>query len=288
MMDPRRHRSSVLPATVIVALLMFGCGSKTSGSRAGGGNPGTGGDLGSGGNLGAGGSTLDTGPQVVCSDDGGVGLPATARPCAQDSDCTVVIAAKCCGADLALGVAKAQTSAVASCLALPPGACSGLGCAKFIGYTTDTGQMTPAGGLSAQPIDLVSLHCLNQLCTTDVVDVQDTGRDAPPAEDTAADLPPQSCGDAGACGSGQACILKGGGPVPRCQPQDDGGACAFGLIPVDPCGSTGGVGYRPGCTDPTPTPQCIGLADGCGDPCSCVCPGAYCYQGPGYRICSYP
>ena len=122
------------------------------------------------------------------------------------------------------------------------------------------------------------------------VDVQDAGRDAPPAVDAAVDLPVQTCGDAAACGSGQACVLSGGGPAPRCLPQADGGGCSSGLVPVASCGSYGVPDYQPGCTDPSPVPQCVGLADGCSDPCSCVCPfsGAGCYKGPGYTICSYP
>jgi hypothetical protein len=120
------------------------------------------------------------------------------------------------------------------------------------------------------------------------VDNQDAGGDAPPAVDAAIEVAARSCGDAGACGPGQACVLSAGGPVPRCQAQEDGGACSFGLVPVDTCGSPSGMAYGPGCSDPTPAPKCLGLADGCGDPCSCVCPGAGCYQGPGYTICAYP
>ncbi len=262
----------------------------TGGGLGGGGSPGAGGSVGSGGSPGTGGVSPDAGSQVACTDDGGAGLPAVARRCTQDSDCTIVIAAKCCGADQALGEAKSQSSTYASCLALPPGACMGLGCAKFIGYSTDTGRTTPAGSTTS-PIDFVAVHCRNQLCTTDVVDVQDAGRDVAPVVDAAVDLVAQSCGDAGACGSGQACVLSSGGPAPRCQGQDDGGACGFGLVPVNACGSPGGTQYRPGCADPTPVPKCVGLADGCSDPCSCVCPpagGGSCYKGPGYTICGYP
>ena len=162
----------------------------TGGSVASGGSPGTGGSMGSGGSLGTGGKVgsggspgtggvaSDGGLGVSCSNDGGLGLPAAGRQCAQDSDCTIATAARCCGADLALGEAKAQASIYASCLALPAGACQGLGCAKFLGYTTDTGRTTPVGNSSSQPIDFVSVSCLNQLCTTDVVDTGDGGRDA--------------------------------------------------------------------------------------------------------------
>jgi len=149
----------------------------TGGGVASGGSPGTGGNVASGGSPGTGGGTSDGGLEVSCSNDGGVGLSAAGRQCTQDSDCTIAIAAKCCGADQALGEAKAQSSTYASCLALPAGACKGLGCAKFLGYTTDTGRTTPMGSASSQPIDLVSVHCLNQLCTTDVVDTGDGGRD---------------------------------------------------------------------------------------------------------------
>ena len=303
MMNPRCHRSSARLATL--ALLTLACGSK-SGLRDGGntggsggasqtggssGETGTGGKVGSGGSPGTGGGSSDTGSQVACTDDGGVGLPAVARRCAQDSDCTTAIAARCCGSDQALGEASSQSSLYASCLALPPGGCGGLGCAKFLGYTTDTGRTTPTTSSSSRPIDFVSVHCLNQLCTTDVVDSQDAGLDVPPAIDAAMDLAAQSCGDAAACGSGQACVLSSGGPAPRCQSQDDGGACNFGLVPVSACSSPSGMAYRPGCADPTPVPTCVGLVDGCSDPCSCLCPtagGGSCYKGPGYTICGYP
>ncbi len=155
-----------------------------------------------------------------------------------------------------------------------------------------TGGGTPDGGGQVACPDGNGSGLPDQLCTSDAADIQDAGRDVPPAVDPAVDLAAQTCGDAAACGSGQACVLMGGGPVPRCLAQDDGGACGFGLVPVDSCSSYGGAAFRPGCTDPLPTPQCRGLADGCGDPCSCVCPagtvGGGCYQGSGYTICSAP
>jgi hypothetical protein len=311
MMNLRLNRSSTLLATCMVTLLTVGCGSKsglgdggvkpgtggaagasqTSSTGGSGGNLGTGGGVGSGGSPGTGGGNPDASPQVLCGNGSGAGLPATARQCAQDGDCTIAIAPTCCGADHALGEAKSQSSAYAKCIALPPGACNGLGCAKFLGYTTDTGRTTPVGSTSSQPIDFVSVRCLNQLCTTDVVDVQDAGQDAPPAVDAAMDLAAQRCGDAGACGSGQACVLTGGGPAPRCLPAEDGGLCSFGLVPVDSCSFLGGSAYRPGCTDPVSVPNCVDLPDGCGDICACVChlsASAGCYKGPGYTICSYP
>jgi hypothetical protein len=253
-----------------------------------GGMPGTGG---SGGSPGTDGGNPDANPQVLCGDGSGAGLPAAARQCAQDGDCTIAITPTCCGADQALGEAKSQSSAYAKCIALPSGACNGLGCAKFLGYITDTGRTRPVRSTSSQPIDFVSVRCLNQLCTTDVMDIQDAGQDAPSAVDAAEDLAVQRCGDAGACGSGQACVLTGGGPAPRCLPAEDGGLCSFGLVPVDSCSFSGGNAYRPGCSDPVPVPNCVDLPDGCGDICACLChlsASAGCYKGPGYTICSHP
>jgi hypothetical protein len=238
---------------------------------------------GSGGIPGTGDGAADGGEQVACP-DGGLGLPAAARPCEQDSDCTLAIEGSCCGPTLALGVAKSQAASYASCFALPPGSCDLYMCPASLGYTTDTGRTTAEGRVA----DQVSVRCLHRLCTSDVAGVQDAGRDAPPAVDADVELPTQTCGDAAACALGQACVLSGGGPVPRCQEQEDGGVCVFGLVPVASCSSSSGMTYGPGCADPAPTPQCRGLADGCGDPCSCVCPGAGCYPGPGYTICSYP
>lgn len=324
------NRSSVSLATgmVAVALLTFACGTKsglrndkpgtggtagatqtagsggnpgtggagsggtpgTGGIAGSGGMPGTGGKGGSGGSPGTGGSTSDAGPQVACTDDSGVGLPVAARRCTQDSDCTIAIGARCCGPDQALGEAKSQVSTYASCLALPPGACSGLGCAKFIGYSTDTGRTTPMDSTSSQPIDFVSVHCLNQLCTTDVVDVQDAGRDAATVVDAAVDSIGQSCGGA-TCVSGQACVLFSGGPQPQCTALADGGGCPSGLVVVTSCRdyAMGGVYRQPGCTSPAPTPQCVDLADGCGDLCSCVCPTAGgCNVSPAYVSCGMP
>jgi hypothetical protein len=328
MMNPHSCRSSALMA--MIAALTLACSSKSSmkgglgtggaagasqtiGSGGGGGNPGTGGSmgsggipgtggvggggksgtgggLGSGGSTGTGGGTSDGGLQVSCTDDGGVGLPVAARSCTRDSECTIAIIASCCGLDQALGEAKSQSSTYASCSVLPPGACDGRGCGKIPGYATDTGRTTPTGGSSSHPIDLVSVHCLNQLCTSDVADVQDAGQDVPPAVDAAVDLSAQGCGDAAACGSGQACVLSGGSVPGRCLAQEDGGACSVGLLQVSLCTTPGGTIYRPGCTDPSGVPLCVGLADGCSDPCSCVCPfgGGACTKGPGYTICMYP
>ena len=126
-------------------------GVKTDASTGAGGAVGTGGmgtdaGTGTGGAIGTGGVTSDAGAGVACSDDGGVGFAAVARQCTQDSDCTILTAATCCGADNARGIAKTQASAYAGCFALPPGVCSGLGCAEYLGYLTDTGKTTPLPG----------------------------------------------------------------------------------------------------------------------------------------------
>ena len=148
------------------------------------------------------------------------------------------------------------------------------------GGSPGTGGGTSDGGVEVARIDDGGVV---------LVGVQDAGQDAPLVLDAAVDLAIQTCGDAAACGSGQACVLVGGGAVPWCQPPEDGGVCGLGLVPVDSCGGVSGPPpYRPGCTNPPPTPKCLGLTDGCSDPCSCVCPGAGCYKGPGYTICSMP
>ena len=139
-------------------------GNPADGSSGGAGDVGTDAGTGTGGAMGTGGVTGDAGMGVACSDDGGVSFSAAARQCTQDSDCTIHLAAKCCGADEALGIAKAQADAYAACFALPPGACNGLGCAKYLGYLTDTGKTTPFDGTATQPIDLVSVRCIT--CNT--------------------------------------------------------------------------------------------------------------------------
>src|SRR5689334_12399220 len=116
-------------ALAVTAALGVACGSETTsdggspdasstGSGGQGGATGSGGSAGSGqggnpltdGAVGTGGATPD-GPMVACYDDGGKGLAAAARHCAMDSDCQVGIAQTCCGADNALGIAKAQAQA---------------------------------------------------------------------------------------------------------------------------------------------------------------------------------
>jgi hypothetical protein len=327
MTNVRCNRSSVVLVAGMVSLLALACGSKsvmrdgggppgtggpagTAQTVASGGNPGTGGRVGSGGSLGTGGGNPEAGgwvanggglgtdggasdvsTQVACSDDGGVGLPAAARQCTQDSDCAIVIVPGCCARDQALGEAKSQASTYAGCLGRGLGTCDLPLCGMFYGYTTDTGRITPVGDSSSRPIDYVSVHCLNQLCTTDVVDGQDARLDAAPVTDVTVDLASQACGDT-ACGPRQVCVLMSGGAMPRCEPQGDGGVCSLGLVPIDTCSSPGGTYFRPGCTDPRPTPKCFDLPDACGDVCSCVChisgSNAGCFQGPGYMICSYP
>src|SRR5262249_26343296 len=128
-----------------------GAAGSGGGGAGAGGHSGTGGNAGSAGNAGTGGAggmpndaaTTDRmGPDVVCWNDAGTGLVGNARSCTNDSDCKIVPDPTCCGADMAYGVAKAQAATYASCFGLPPGACQGLGCAKFVGYRTDTGEMT--------------------------------------------------------------------------------------------------------------------------------------------------
>lgn len=83
-------------------------------SSGGAGSVGTDAGTGTGGAMGTGGVTGDAGMGVACSDDGGVSFAAIARPCTQDSDCTIRIAAKCCGADEALGVLRTAENKGAS------------------------------------------------------------------------------------------------------------------------------------------------------------------------------
>ena len=258
---------------------------------------------GSGGATGSGGVTNDGGVQVACSEDGGTGFAAAARQCMQDSDCTIQIAQRCCGAAQALGIAKAQTQAYGACFALAPGACVGLGCAVYIGYQTDTGRTTPFQGISTQPIDLVSVRCVGHLCTTDVVSLPDAGQDGASSADSPADVGADggfvdaardaggpSCGNS-TCHSGQACVLILPGMVPPCQPLPDGGSCPAGLVQTASCGGGYLPPFSPGCTQPAPTPACVDVPDGCSGLCDCLCHeggGAGCYAGAGYLTCAMP
>ena len=124
------------------------------------------------------GTAKDAGAGIACSGDGGFGFPAVARQCTQDSDCAVYVAEKCCGANGALGVAKAQEGTYARCVALPAGGCGQLGCPTYFGYVTDTGKTTPYLGSAIQPMDEVSVTCVAHQCTTDVVLPPDSGSDA--------------------------------------------------------------------------------------------------------------
>jgi len=279
------------------------CGKTSQGARklADGSLGGAGGSqtdavTGTGGATGTGGGTGDAGVGLACSDDAGLGFAAVERQCTQDSDCTIHVEQECCGADRALGIATAQASTYSACFALPPGACNGLGCAKSIGYQTDTGKTTPFLGTDIQPIDLVSVQCVAHLCTTDVLTPapadggQDAlaGQDAPSAADVAPDTGGQNCGNT-TCYSGQACVLSSGGPAPRCLPPVDGG-CDFGLVLTNYCDSYSGQ-FSPGCTDPTWSPGCVDLPDACSDLCGCICPpggGGGCIVTTEYVLCSYP
>jgi hypothetical protein len=58
---------------------------------------------------------------------------------------------------------KAHIQSALSCLL------NGLGCAKYVGFQTDTGKITPFLGPAAEPLDSVSVHCVAHLCTTDVL-----------------------------------------------------------------------------------------------------------------------
>jgi hypothetical protein len=278
-----------------------GAGKRADGSFAGAGGSEGDAAMGTGGATGTGGGTGGAG--VACSDAAGLGFAAVARQCTQDSDCTIHVKQECCGADRALGIATAQASTYSACFALAPGACNGLGCAKFIGYQTDTGKTTPFLGTDIQPIDLVSVQCVASLCTTDVLTpadagqdahpvvdaATDAGQDAPSTADGALDADGKSCGKT-TCHSGQACVLSGGGPVPRCEPATDAG-CSFGLVYADVCHSQLYGQVSPGCVDPAPAPGCVDLPDACSDLCGCACPlapGGGCIVTPQYVLCSYP
>lgn len=247
------------------------------------------GGLGTGGAVGTGGALGDSGVTVACSDDGGLSPPAFARQCTQDSDCSIQIAPRCCGANGALGVAKSEASVYSGCFTMSPSACSGLGCATYFGYVTDTGRTTPWSQSETQPIDLVVVRCAGHLCTTDVVPT-DGGQDAAYAADAALDAGEQSCGS-GTCHSGQACVLRSGGPALLCQAPGDGG-CPPGLMPSTSCyDPSTGLQRNPGCTTPVPAPACVNVPNGCSDLCACVCPtggGGTCSLTPAYLLCALP
>ncbi len=155
------RRSAPGGLTSLVAPLLIGWVAACGGSVKNNGDPaevssGGAGGLGTGGAMGTGGALGDSGVTVACSDDGGLSPPALARQCTQDSDCSIQIAPRCCGANGALGVAKSEASVYSGCFAMSPSARSGLGCATYFGYVTDTGRTTPWSQSVTQPIDLVS------------------------------------------------------------------------------------------------------------------------------------
>jgi hypothetical protein len=259
-------------------------GSVGGSTAAGGGSPGTGGTAAV--DAGIGGAVADGSGGVTCSDNGGIRFAAAARQCAQDSECTIQIARTCCGFDVALGLAKSKANAYSGCF--PPGSCTGLGCAKSVGYSTDSGQSTPWDPTVTQPIDRVTVQCVDNLCTTTVVLPADAGRDAAQENDAVPDAN-NACGSA-TCGSGQACVLTLGGTRPPCEPVGDAG-CTAGLVYTDSCSNPMTGAQGPGCTTPTPVPGCVNLPAGCTDPCKCICPtggGAGCYPASNYITCAMP
>jgi hypothetical protein len=259
-------------------------GSVGGSTAVGGGRAGTGGNA--AGDAGIGGSVADASSGVTCSDNGGIRFAAAARQCTQDSECTIQIARTCCGFDVALGLAKSQAGAYSGCF--PPGSCAGLGCAKSAGYSTDSGQSTPWDPTATQPIDQVTVRCVDHLCTTTVVLPADAGRDGAQDNDAAPDAN-KACGTA-TCGSGQACVLTLGGTRPPCEPVGDAG-CPAGLVYTASCSNPTTGAQGPGCTTPTPVPSCVNLPAGCTDPCKCICPtggGAGCYSASNYITCAMP
>jgi hypothetical protein len=316
MKTANRNRAFFGATVSAMGLLMFACGSKSNlkarppadgaaPNSPGGGNSGVGGALGSGGILSSGGvsgtagasgsggaKSVDASVRLACSDDGGRGFPWAARGCSQDEDCTFLIQEDCCAPGQAFGVAKAHASDYSTeCIEQLD--CDPQ-CGRSYGYLTDTGRTTPAGSAGAAPFGSLVVRCVDQLCTTDVVDAVDAGQDAAvvdtPAADVGAELAGQPCGDA-ACNPGQACILKGGGPVPPCDPPSDAGTCPDWLVLVASCGGSGPPYRQPGCTTPPPSPRCYDVPGACEDLCSCVCGlsfGFGCNPGPGYYFCSYP
>jgi hypothetical protein len=261
----------------------------TGGSTAKGGASGTGGILGAGG--GTGGAAADAG--VACTDDAGSALPAAARRCIHDSDCTIAVAQRCCGLDQAIGEATSQSGTYAACLALPPGACQGLGCAKMLGYSTDTGKTTPVEVSSGNPLDWVTVHCLDQICTTDVLATQDGGRDAQTADAPVdAAVTPPGDGGSSVCGSSvctatQLCVRPScaGGTAPPCVAIGEAGACPTGYTFSSFCQYATGGGAGPGCLPPpcvSPPPFCLDTPAACDAKLTCGClPATVCGTGGG-------
>jgi hypothetical protein len=194
------RRVSIASCWVAIAWTLSGCGASTAsdaaslpdGSSAGssgrggsdagqgsGGASGTGGATGTGGAAGAPvtGDAEATGDAPTCWEDGGFGLAHAARACQMDTDCEIATSATCCGADRAYGIARDVAAAYATCFGLPPNACAGLGCAKFLGYAADTGDTTQGEGLHGDPLAQIAVHCENQLCTSSVIPPSDAGSD---------------------------------------------------------------------------------------------------------------
>jgi hypothetical protein len=117
------------------------------------------------------------GPDIACRDDGGSRLASAARICQLDSDCAITVRVTCCGSDNAFGIAKSAIEAYANCYALAPGACQGLGCAKFSGYATDNGELTQRVGAPTNSLSEVAVHCTQHLCTTTLAVAKDAGND---------------------------------------------------------------------------------------------------------------
>jgi hypothetical protein len=114
-----------------------------SGSTASSGGPG------SSGSVDAGSAPHDA--SLACFEDGGK-IVRQAKVCyAVDSECTVLIVHTCCGADEAIGLSKIAPQYAACYPQAGPGSCGGLGCAKFLGTSTEDGQASS---------DPVVAHCV--------------------------------------------------------------------------------------------------------------------------------
>jgi hypothetical protein len=156
------------PLLGFLGVALLACGGSTDVGSQGGAAGSAGATGGSAGATGAGGSAGISGDSgVACTDDGGSTLAQAGRVCAVDSDCQIGVARACCGADYAFGLAKAQAATYGACFAVscPPG----LGCAKYLGYRTDTGATTTWSAVGGDAIGQVRVLCKANLCTTDVV-----------------------------------------------------------------------------------------------------------------------
>jgi hypothetical protein len=164
---------------------------------------------------------------------------------------------------------------------------TGVADASDVTQLLDAGADAPAADAPAVDAPAVDASALDATLDKPMPDA--------PALDTGLDASGQTCGDA-ACGPGQACVLKAGGPVPQClaptAAELDAGACSDGWVLVPSCSVGGGpTHYQPGCTTPPPSPRCYDVPGACEDICSCVCGlplDRGCNPGPGYYLCSYP